>query len=322
MNCRKKATDVRDRARDVAHHDELRLLLLALLEHQLERHAAVGHVLAHGGLEVELAAPLALAAHGDDALQLLSQPLDHLAQPPQVLLGQVVEALLEQALAPEALDVVVVLLVELALGVLPDRAAHRLLDRLQELAQLAEPLLVEALLAQPVHQTAQLPGRALHVHLLGHPAREEADLEHVPDVLDLGLVARLLDQLLEGVRVHREQRLGEIGQVDVHVLEQAAQLLHQLLEVEPLGHAAERLLHLLPELVVEARPEQVEEPVVGVDLVRPLHHGRAQHVLEELAVLERHLVERAERVERLGDRDAHPRLAQQIRELDQLLLHV
>ena len=48
---------------------------------------------------------------------------------------------------------------------------------------------------------------------------------------------------------------------------------------------------------------------------------RAQRVAEHLAVVDRHLVERDERVDRLGDRDAHARLAQQVREVDDLPLH-
>ena len=87
-------------------------------------------------------------------------------------------------------------------------------------------------------------------------------------------------QLLEGVLVHAEQGLGQLREVDAHVLEHVAQALEHLLEIEVPRHAAERLGQLLLQLVVEARPEQIEEAIVGIDVVTALDHRGAQGVLE------------------------------------------
>ena len=84
---------------------------------------------------------------------------------------------------------------------------------------------------------------------------------------------------------------------------------------------AERVRQYLAELVVEAGPEQVKELVEARNVLAALHHGGAQRVLEDLAVLERKLVERRERIDRLGDRHPHAALAQQVGEFDDLLLH-
>ena len=88
-----------------------------------------------------------------------------------------------------------------------------------------------------------------------------------------------------------------------------------------LAEARGRLAEGLAQAVVEARPEEIEELVVGGDFLAALHHRGAQRVLEDLAVVDRELVERGERVDRLGGRDADPALAQDVGELEDLLLH-
>ena len=144
--------------------------------------------------------------------------------------------------------------------------------------------------------------------------------------VDAGLLGRLADQVLELGEVLGEQRARELGEVAaelaLHALEHLRDLLQQLLEVHAhLAEARGRLAERLAQAVVEARPEQVEELVVGRDLLAALDHRGAQRVLEDLAVVDRELVERRERVDRLGRRDADPALAQDVRELEDLLLH-
>ena len=131
----------------------------------------------------------------------------------------------------------------------------------------------------------------------------------------------LVHQLLERVLVHAEQGLRQLRKVDVHVLEHVTQALEHLLEIKVPRHAAECLSQLLLQLVVEARPEQIEEAIVGVDIVTALDHRGTQGVFEQLAVAEAHLLDGHERVEGLGHRHAHAGLPQDVRELDDLLFH-
>ncbi len=137
-----------------------------------------------------------------------------------------------------------------------------------------------------------------------------------------GLLGGLADQVLEGGEVLGEQRLGELGEVGVavHLPEQLGELPQQLFEVDALlAHLAGHVAEGFAQVVVEARPEEVEELVVGGDLVAALDHGRAQGVLEQLAVVEGELVERLEGVDGLRHRDPNPALPEQVRELDDLL---
>ena len=141
-----------------------------------------------------------------------------------------------------------------------------------------------------------------------------------------GLLGRLADQVLELGEVLGQQRARELGEVAaelaLHALEHLHDLLQQLLEVRAhLAEARGGLAERLAQAVVEARPEQVEELVVGGDLFAALDHRGAQRVLEDLAVVDRELVERGERVDRLGGGDADPALAQDVGELEDLLLH-
>ena len=96
----------------------------------------------------------------------------------------------------------------------------------------------------------------------------------------------------------------------------------ELVEVEvPRFEATGSFPKGFAKVVVEARPVEVEELVEGADLLAPLHHGRSQRVLEDRALVDRQLVKSLEGVDRLGGRHPDPALAQDVRELEDLLLH-
>src|SRR5262249_396713 len=123
-------------------------------------------------------------------------------------------------------------------------------------------------------------------------------------------------------RQERARQLREVALLPAAGPQQLRQPLHQLLEVEPEAlEPRRRLPEGLAQAVVEAGPEQVEELVVARDLLAALHHRGAQRVLEDPPLLDRELVEGLEGVDRLGGGDADPTLAQDVGELEDLLLH-
>ena len=144
-----------------------------------------------------------------------------------------------------------------------------------------------------------------------------------------GLLARPADQLLELGEVRRQQRLARARRGRCRLPASplssiCADLLEQLLEVDAL--LAERCRVACVEGVRagcrRSRTRTGRRAGRRSAMSSPrFTMRRAQRVLEDLAILERQLVERQEGVDRLRDRDAHPALAQQVRELDDLALH-
>jgi hypothetical protein len=173
-----------------------------------ERDAAVGHVAAQGLMEVELPVLEPPATDREDVLDALGEALHHLPHLADLLLGEVVEALLEQRLAPELLHVVVVLLLELALGEGAHAAPRRLEQPVDQVAQRGDLLGRHARLFEARRQLAELVTGALDTHLLHGAAAEEADLEEVLDVLDPGGLRGGADQLLELIQISEEHRPG------------------------------------------------------------------------------------------------------------------
>jgi len=174
-------------------------------------------------------------------------------------------------------------------------------------------------------EVLELVAGALEAHLVERAPAVEADLEKVLDPADPALLGGLADHLLDRVEVGGEQRprqLREVAHLAAAVLQQLRQPLHQLVKVQAEGLEPSRgLPEGLAQVVVEARPEEVEELVVGRDLLAALDHGGAQRVAEDLAVLDRELVEGLEGVDGLGGGDADPALAEDVGELEDLLLH-
>ena len=248
---------------------ELRAILLALLEDQLERDPAVRHVAAQRLVQVELAALEPAPADREDVLDPLGEALDHLAHLADLLLGEVVEALLEQRLAPELLHVVVVLLLELALGERAHAAAQRLhaAPRSAGAARRSARATCRPPRAAPRGPRARRPAPSMpscsSVRRLKKPTWRKFSIRSMP-----ACSAAWRIRFSSCGEVLGEQRARELGEVAaelaLHALEHLRDLLQQLLEVHAqLAEARGGLAERLAQAVVEARPEQVEELVVG-----------------------------------------------------------
>ena len=231
----------------------------------------MGHVAAQRLVQVELAALEPAAADREHVLDPLGEALDHLAHLADLVLGQVVEALLEQRLAPELLHVVVVLLLELALG----ERAHAAAQRLHEAARSARAARRSA---RRRHAGGLEPrGEVARARRPPPPCRAARSVRRLKKPtwsmfsmpLDAGLLGRLADQVLELGEVLGEQRARELGEVAAELALHALEHLHDLLRAAPRSRCPSRprpavgLAERLAQAVVEARPEQVEELVVG-----------------------------------------------------------
>ena len=155
--------------------------------------------------------------------------------------------------------------------------------------------------------------------MLGRTATEKANLKHVLDPVDSRGFGGFPNQVLQDGQILRQERLGEIREIQVHVhlAHLLGDLAQKLLEVDSRsGEIASDLAEGLLQAVVETRPEKIKELVVGADLIATLDHRRAQRVLEDVALLQRQFIQRLEGVDGLRDRDTNAALAQQVRELD------
>ena len=170
----------------------------------------MGHVAPQHGVQVQLAPLLAALANRQHVLDPLREPVHDLAHALDLVLGQIVEALLEEALPPELLHVVEVLLLELALGIAADTLSEGLQELLDQLEERIDLGIGHPGFAELLSEITELPPRPLAVQLLHGPPGEEPDLEHVLDALDPGLVRGIADHLLELREILGEQRLGEL----------------------------------------------------------------------------------------------------------------
>jgi hypothetical protein len=153
---------------------------------------------------------------------------------------------------------------------------------------------------------------------------KEPELEHVLDALDPGLVRGIADHLLELGEILGEQRLGELGEIQVtfQVPDALLDLLEQQLQVEVLpAHGLTGLVEGVAQAVVEGGPVQLEELIEGRNVLRLLHHGGPQRVLKDLPIPQGKLVEGLEGIDRLRHRHPHSALPEQVREVDDLPLH-
>src|SRR5579863_5514139 len=127
---------VAHRVRDVAQDYHLRLLAPALLEAQLERHAAVLQVVAQRALDIEAALLGVLAPHREHVLEALRQPRHRLLHAVELFVAQVVEALVGELVEPLLLARLEVALLALHPHVAPDDVLQRLQPAVEIFLQL------------------------------------------------------------------------------------------------------------------------------------------------------------------------------------------
>ena len=201
--------DVPDRVGHVAEHHDLRLVLALVVEDDAERHAAVLQVAAQGGARVEPPPLGAPPPDRHDIAQALRELVDRLLHPPDLVLGEIEEALLGEILQALPILTLHVLAVELL--------AHGALDEVLQVTQAARQILVESpghvgvrpgqIAPEPVELAAEIA----EAERLCHRVAEAALLEAVLDLIDARLPSRLAQQLLEpaGIALRRARASSE-----------------------------------------------------------------------------------------------------------------
>ena len=147
-------------------------------------------------------------------------------------------------------------------------------------------------------------------------------LEALLDVLESGPLRGVAEHPLERAAIRAEERTGQRREVDAGFLQAPGEVLEPALEIgvghlERLRRRARELLHG----VGQAGEEELEQLLVDRQVHPPLDERRAERGPHRVALAEPHHVERAHDVHALGQRDANPVPAQEVGELDQLLVH-
>ena len=98
---------------------------------------------------------------------------------------------------------------------------------------------------------------------------------------------------------------------------------HEILKIDPhLPHLLAEVSEGILQIVIEAGPVEIEELIKGGDLISTLHHGSAKGILKDVPILNRELFEGQKRIDPFGDGHAKAAFPKQIREFDDLALHL
>jgi hypothetical protein len=331
----------------VAQHDEARARLAAAAQHRLERDALVPEVAPEGVRQADAPDAIALQPPPPRAVDLASQA-PHRRLELALLGGGQVEQRAKRAPGRRVVAVGRLLLQPApALEQRLEQLGHRAQDVVGLRGHRLDELLVDAELAQVVHELGERRSGQVDRQLLGARVRCDAARGERPRPLHAKLVGHPRERILEGVGVALEDEvLAEHGQaqplrlpVDVvrraqlflgqeaaqvdglRVLVGVAAVLPRRLALEvlaqaELGRGAAALVHVRVHLgrgrgLRPQAEEQVEQAVVGLDVLATLDQRRAQGVAHDRALAEADVGERAQRVEPLGRRHAHVVAAQE-----------